>query len=64
MVAAVCMRRYEMALADVLGTNLFNVTFLVGMIERRDRTVMRMGVDSLCALVIYAGGVAVMFQLR
>jgi cation:H+ antiporter len=97
--AAVRLQRYEMAISDVLGTNLFNVTiivlvdalhpgepvlvtsgpfaafgallalvltaiFLVGMIERRDRTVMRMGVDSLAALACYAAGVVVLYQMR
>lgn len=97
--AAVRLRRYEMAMADVLGTNLFNVTiivlvdalhpggpvlveagrfasfgallaivmtglYLVGMIERRNRTLLRMGFDSLAALCCYAAGVAVLYQLR
>jgi cation:H+ antiporter len=97
--AAVRMHRYDMAIADVFGTNLFNVTiivlvdalhpgdpvlaaagrfaafgallaivltavFLVGMIERRDRTVFRMGIDSLIALACYAGGLVVLYQLR
>ena len=97
--AAVRLRRYEMAIAGVFGTNIFNVTiivlvdalhpggpvlveagrfaafaallaivlttvFLVGMIERRDRTVLRMGFDSLIAIVCYAGGLLVLFQLR
>ena len=96
--AAVRLRRYEMAIADVLGTNLFNVgiivlvdalhrgdpvlvaagpiaafgallaivltaIFQVGLLERRDRTVMRMGVDSLAALACYVGGVVVLYQL-
>lgn len=98
-VAAVRLRRYEMAVSDVFGTNLFNVTiifavdalydggpvlsevgafaafgallaivltalFLAGMIERRDRTVLRMGYDSLAAVVVYLGGVTVLYQLR
>jgi cation:H+ antiporter len=97
--AAVRLRRYEMAIADVFGTNLFNVTiivvvdalhpgapvlveagrfaafgallaivltaiYLVGMIERRDRTVARMGIDSLAVLGCYAAGVVVLYQLR
>lgn len=97
--AAVRLKRYEMAMADVFGTNLFNVTiivavdalhpgdpvlveagrfasfgallaivltavYLIGMIERRDRTVLRMGTDSLLALACYAAGVAVLYQLR
>lgn len=97
--AAVRLRRYEMAVADVFGTNVFNVAilflvdllyaggpvlaeggrfagfaallavvltalFLAGMIERRDRSVLRMGYDSLAAVVIYAGGLLVLYQLR
>lgn len=92
-------RRYEMALSDIFGTNLYNILllflvdllygggpalnevgtfslvasllgaflaaiFLVGLIERRDRTVGRMGVDSLFVLVGYAGGLVVLYQLR
>jgi cation:H+ antiporter len=38
--------------------------FLAGMIERRDRTVLGMGLDSLAALACYAGGVTVLYQLR
>lgn len=97
--AAVRLRRYDMAMSDVFGTNLFNVSiivlvdalhagepvlltagpfaafgallalvltaiFLVGMLERRDRTVMRMGIDSLTALACYTGGVVLLYQLR
>jgi cation:H+ antiporter len=97
--AAVRLRRYEMAISGVFGTNLFNVTiivlvdalspgdpvlvevgafagfaalmaivltalFLAGMIERRDRTVLRMGFDSLAALACYVAGVAVLYHLR
>lgn len=82
--AAMRLRRYEMAIADVFGTNLFNVTiivvvdalytgapvlgeaglfaafgallaivmtalYVVGMLERSDRTFFRMGFDSLAA---------------
>lgn len=92
-------RRYEMALADIFGTNLFNILllfgvdllfrggpalnevgrfslvasllsallasiFLVGLIERRDRTVGRMGVDSLAVLVSYSAGLYLLYQLR
>jgi cation:H+ antiporter len=98
-IAAVRLRRYEMAIADVFGTNLFNVTiifvadalydggpvlsevgtfaafgallaivltalYLAGMIERRDRTVLRMGFDSLAAMAVYVCGVAVLYQLK
>lgn len=98
-VAAVRLARYEMALSDIFGTNLFNVLilfiadllydgppvlaevgafagvgaliaivltalFLAGMIERRDRTVLRMGWDSLGAIVLYLAGLTVLFQLK
>lgn len=98
-VGAVRRRRYEMALADVFGTNLFNVmilfladllydgppalreagafagfaalvalvltaVFLAGLIERRDRTVARMGFDSLAAIAIYIGGLFVLYRLK
>lgn len=98
-VAAVKMRRYEMAISDVFGTNLFNISilfvvdavydgppalqqagafagfaaltaavltglFLAGMIERRDRTILRMGVDSLAAVAVYAASLVVLYHLR
>ncbi|HEX6318694.1 MAG TPA: hypothetical protein VFZ84_07450 [Burkholderiales bacterium] len=97
--AAVRLRRYEMAVSDVFGTNLFNVAilfavdllydggpalaeagrfagfgallaivltalYLAGMIERRDRTVLRMGYDSLGVLLAYGAGLLVLYQLR
>lgn len=97
--AAMRLKRYEMAISDVLGTNLFNVTiivlvdalhpggpvlvetgrfasfsallalvltslFLIGLIERRDRTVAGLGTDSVLALLVYAGGLAVLYALR
>ncbi len=92
-------RRYEMALSDIFGTNLFNILlvfvvdqlyrggpalnevgrfsvagsllgallatiFLVGLIERRDRTVARMGVDSLLVVLCYGAGLYMLYQLR
>jgi cation:H+ antiporter len=98
-VAAVRLKRYEMAISDIFGTNLFNLTiiavvdalhpgapvlgeigafaafaallaglltlvFVVGALERRDRTVLRMGYDSLAATVLYVAGIAVLYQLR
>jgi cation:H+ antiporter len=98
-IAAVRLRRYEMAISDVFGTNLFNVTiivlvdalhpggpvlveagkfagfaallalllsafYLIGMIERRDRTLLRMGFDSIAVVLAYIAGVAVLHQLR
>lgn len=43
---------------------LLTGVFLVGMIERHDRTVLRMGYDSMVALACYVTGVAVLYQLR
>lgn len=92
-------RRYEMALADIFGTNLFNVLlvfvtdlawrggpvlnevgrfslvasllgallagiYLVGLLERRDKTIARMGVDSFLVLLLYAGGLVLLYRLR
>jgi cation:H+ antiporter len=96
---AVRLRRYEMAIADVFGTNLFNVTiivlvdalysggpilgeagpitsfgallalmlttvYLIGLLERRDRTFLRMGIDSVAVIGIYAVGLIVLHGLR
>jgi cation:H+ antiporter len=98
-VAAVRLRRYQMAISDIFGTNLFNVgmiflvdifytgkpvlsevgsfsqmasllgaalacVYLVGLIERRDRTVARMGIDSFAVLILYGGGLVMLYQLR
>lgn len=98
-IAAVRLGRHEMAIADVFGTNLFNVTiivlvdvlhpgppvmleagrfagfgallalaltafFILGMLERRNRTVLRMGFDSIAVLAAYGGGVMVLYGLR
>ena len=92
-------RRYEMALADIFGTNLFNVLlvfvadmvyrggpalnevgrfslvasllgallaaiYLVGLLERRDKTIARMGVDSFVVLLLYAGGLVLLYRMR
>lgn len=97
--AAMKLRRYEMAIADIFGTGLFNVAlvfvvdavyaggpvlnevgqfslfasllsallaaiYLVGLIERRDRTIARMGIDSFAVLVVYLGGLLLLYQLR
>lgn len=98
-VGAMRLQQYEMAIADILGTNLFNVMLiflvdavyvgppvlnevgsfsllaallgialttlhLIGLIERRNRTIARMGVDSLAILATYAGGLFLLYQLR
>lgn len=38
--------------------------FLVGLLERRDRTVLRMGLDSVAVLVVYIVGLAGLYRLR
>lgn len=98
-VSAMRLRQYEMAVSDILGTNLFNVAlvflvdavypgapvfnevgnfsliavllgilltaiYLIGLIERRNRTIARMGIDSLAVIVMYLGGLYILYQLR
>jgi hypothetical protein len=85
-IAALKLHRYQLAIGDIFGTNLFNIQiifiadlfyrgdavlssagtfevvaaclsvvmtgiFVVGMLERRDRTIWRMGTDSALALM-------------
>jgi cation:H+ antiporter len=50
--------RFEI-LAALLGLLLTGV-FVVGLLERRDRKLLRMGADSLAVLVIYAAGLALL----
>ncbi|MCF8709667.1 sodium:calcium antiporter [Rhizorhapis sp. SPR117] len=92
-IAALKMRRYQLAIGDIFGTNLFNIQiifiadlfyrggpvldtagtfevtaaclavvmtgiFVVGMLERRDKTIWRMGMDSALALLVFVGGLA------
>nr|CAD6438778.1 sodium/calcium exchanger membrane protein [Rhizobium sp. Q54] len=90
---------YTMAMSDIFGTNLFDLSFLflidltggsgavmnnvgpfegfaaliaitvtaiflVGLSERRDRTVLRMGYDSLAVIATYLSGLVVLYFLR
>ena len=48
------------ALLGIIVTTLF----LVGLIERRNRTIARMGVDSFAVLAAYIGGLFVLYTLR
>ena len=43
---------------------VMTLMFLVGIIERRDRTVWRLGVDSMAAVGVYIAGVIVLYHLR
>lgn len=95
-VSALRIRRYEMAVGDIFGTNLFNIAllfladltysggpvlseggtfeavaallaslltglFIIGLLERQDRTILRMGYDSLAAIILYALGLVVLY---
>jgi cation:H+ antiporter len=48
------------AILGIIVTGLF----LVRLIERRDRTIARMGVDSFAVLAAYFGGLAVLYTMR
>lgn len=98
-IGALRLHQYEMAISDILGTNLFNimliflidavyrdgpvlnevdtfsvftallgivlaVIYLIGLLERRNRTIFRMGIDSLAILAVYLGGLFLLYQLR
>jgi cation:H+ antiporter len=89
--AAVRMKRYQLAIGDVFGTNIFNIMlifladlvyrggpvlgqagrfevigailavfmtgiFIVGLLERRNRTIFRMGYDALASILVFAAG--------
>jgi cation:H+ antiporter len=97
-ISALRLKRYEMAISDIFGTNLFNVTivvlvdwlhpggpvlleagpsaafgallalsltgvFLIGLLERRDRTIFRMGWDSFAVIIAYCGGLVILHEL-
>ena len=92
-IAAVRIRRVELAIGDILGGNMFDVTLillidilaagplvlnqvdrsamvaallgilltmlvLIGLLERRDKAMLRMGYDSIAVLVAYCAGMA------
>jgi cation:H+ antiporter len=96
---SVRLRRYTMAISEIFGTNLFNVTiifyidalhrrgpvlleagpfgataallglvltaiYVVGMIERRDRTLGRMGYDSVAVVFVYLAGLSLLYAQR
>jgi cation:H+ antiporter len=51
------------AFAALLGAIVTSI-YIAGLLERADRTVLRMGVDSLAVIVVYAAGAVVLFYLR
>jgi len=54
--------RFEVVSA-LLGLTMIGV-FQVGLLERRDPTVLRMGYDSLAVVVLFAGGVGLLYAVR
>ncbi|KEO91364.1 hypothetical protein EH31_01495 [Erythrobacter longus] len=51
---------------EITGTMLalgLTGIFVIGLIERRDRTILRMGEDSLTAIIVYFGGVGLLISL-
>ena len=51
------------AVAALIGVALTGL-FMVGLAERRDRTIWRMGVDSAAVMLVYLAGLAFLFTLR
>lgn len=49
--------------AALLGIVLTTI-YLIGLIERRNRTIARMGFDSLATLCTYFAGLFILYQLR
>ncbi len=97
-VGAMRHKRYELAIGEIFGSNMFNLAiivaidlvapgqsvieqaggfeiaaamlalvltgvFVIGLIERRDRTILRMGQDSIAAILVYFGGVTLLLSL-
>lgn len=54
--------RFEIV-SSLLGV-LLTGAYLVGLLEHRNPVVLRMGYDSLAVLLLFAGGVALLFMLR
>ncbi len=50
-------------IATLLGL-LVTGLYVYGLAERRDKTLSRMGVDSALVLVVYLGGLVILYQLR
>jgi cation:H+ antiporter len=51
------------AVAAILGI-VVTALFLIGLAERRDRTVLRMGIDSAAVMTVYLGGLVLLYTLR
>lgn len=57
-------RMGDFAVVGALLAVVLTGLFLAGLAERRDRSVLRMGYDSLLVIAAYAGGVALLYGLR
>lgn len=51
------------SVAALLGIAVTTL-FLIGLAERRDRTILRMGVDSAAVLLVYFGGLVILYGMR
>lgn len=51
------------AVGTLLGLAVTGL-FLVGLVERANRTFLRMGVDSAAILVVYSGGMVLLYSMR
>lgn len=51
------------AVGTLLGLSVTGL-FLMGLVERADRTFFRMGVDSAAVLVVYTGGMVLLYSMR
>lgn len=54
--------RFE-SFALMLGIALTGI-YLLGLLERENKTILRMGYDSLAVILTFAGGVAVLYMIR
>ncbi|CAA9891467.1 Ca2+/Na+ antiporter [Candidatus Methylobacter favarea] len=51
------------AIGTLLGLAVTGL-FLMGLVERADRTILRMGTDSAAVLVVYSGGMVLLYSMR
>ena len=54
----------DFAVFGALLAVVLTAIFMAGIAERRDKSILRMGYDSLFVLITYAGGVAILYTLR
>lgn len=54
----------DFAIFGALLAVILTAIFLAGLAERRDRSFLRMGYDSIFVLIAYVGGIAILYTLR